>query len=194
MRQLLDILPVVIFVSVFFSSDDIYLATALLMIALAVQLVLEKIIFKAVKSQTKVVFVIALIFGGMTIVFQNDLFIKWKPTIVNWCFAAILIISNLVFKKNLIKKMVGKQLLLDDFIWRNINYGWALGFFVAGIINLAVAYSFSTDIWVTFKLIGGPLITVSYAIITIAYLIKGGHLKQVENNVSEERVDKNQTY
>ena len=70
-------------------------------------------------------------------------------------------------------------------MWRNLNLGWALGFFIAGVLNLVVAFSFSLDLWVTYKLVGGLMITTAYIIVTITYLIKGGYLKEEMKEATE---------
>lgn len=95
------------------------------------------------------------IFGGLTLFFQNEAFIKWKPTILYWVFAGSMMFSELVLKKNAIKAMLGEQLTLPENIWKRVNLAW-VGFFVLmGFLNLAVAFNFSTDTWVNFKLFGG---------------------------------------
>jgi intracellular septation protein len=91
--------------------------------------------------------------------------------------------SHFIGTQNLIEKILGSQLDLPGHVWRNLNIGWALGFFVAGVLNLIVAFSFSLEIWVTYKLVGGLLITSTYIIATIFYLLKGGYLKE---DVSKE--------
>lgn len=95
------------------------------------------------------------VFGGLTLFFQDEGFIKWKPTILYWVFAGSMIFSAIMLKKNAIKAMLGEQLTLPESIWVRINYAW-VGFFVfMGALNLYVAYHFDTDTWVNFKLFGG---------------------------------------
>jgi len=98
---------------------------------------------------------LVVVFGGMTLIFQNESFIKWKPTILYWVFAGSMIFSAVVLKKNAIKAMLGEQLSLPEAIWGKVNWAW-IGFFTTmGILNLIIAFSFSTDVWVNFKLFGG---------------------------------------
>ena len=182
MRQLIDFIPILAFVSVFFLFDDIYLATLALMIGASCQIIIEKIFFKNVRGVTKAIFAVIIISGGLTIALQNDVFIKWKPTIVNWLFGFVLVISSVALKENLLKRLAGKVLRLEDEIWTRLNYGWSLGFLLAGILNLVVAYTFSTEIWVTYKFVGGPIISLIYVAITIGYLAKGGYLTQLDKN------------
>lgn len=186
MRQFIEFIPIAVFVAVYFTTRDIYLATAVLMGGVCVQVGLEYGMDKYVRKQTQVVFYVAMIFGGMTLAFQDDLFIKWKPTIVNWVFCATLLLSQFVSKDNLLKKLLGEHLVLPDHVWRNLAFGWSFGFFLAGALNLAVAYWFSTDFWVTYKLVGGIAITLTYMIITMVYLVKGGYIEEEEPDDSVE--------
>ena len=80
------------------------------------------------------------------------------------------------------ERLAGKALRLEDGIWTRLNYGWSLGFLIAGILNLVVAYTFSTEIWVTYKFVGGPIISLIYVAITIGYLARGGYLTQLDKN------------
>jgi len=97
---------------------------------------------------------IITVFGGATLLLHDETFIKWKPTVLYWLFASVLLISQIAFRKNLIKAMMGKQMVLPENIWHKLNQGWAAFFTVVGFINLYVAFNFSTDTWVNFKLFG----------------------------------------
>lgn len=175
MNQLLDLAPVLIFVVVFFTTD-IYYATGALMAAVAVQVGAYLLLKKPVSRELQLTFWASLIFGGLTLAFRNETFIQWKPTIVNWLLAGSLIGSYYVGKKNLIEQLLSKQLTLVDEVWTRLNFGWALGFFIAGALNLIVAYNFSMEIWVTYKLVGGFALTFIYIIITMLYLARKGFL------------------
>ena len=98
---------------------------------------------------------IILVFGGATLALQDETFIKWKPTVLYWLFAAVLAGGELLAGRNLLRALLGAQLELPDAAWRRLNLSW-IGFFAfMGAANLAVAYNFSTDAWVNFKLFGG---------------------------------------
>ena len=182
MQQLIDFIPILAFVSVFFLFDDIYLATLALMVGASCQILIERIFLKNVRGVTKAIFAVIIISGGLTVALQNDVFIKWKPTIVNWLFGFALVFSYVVLRENLLKRLAGKSLHLEDEVWVRLNYGWSLGFLIAGLLNLFVAYTFSTEIWVSYKFVGGPLISLIYFAITIIYLAKGGYLAQLNKN------------
>ena len=98
---------------------------------------------------------LVVVFGGMTLAFQNEAFIKWKPTILYWVFAISLGFSALVMKKNPMKAMLGEQLTLPEPVWGKVTLSWIAFFAVMGVLNLLVAFNFSTDTWVNFKLFGG---------------------------------------
>ncbi len=175
MNQLLDLAPVLIFVVVFFTTD-IYYATGALMAAVTVQVVVYVLMKKPVSRELQLTFWASLIFGGLTLAFRNETFIQWKPTIVNWLLAGSLIGSHFIGGKNLIEQLLSKQLTLIDEVWTRLNFGWALGFFFAGALNLIVAYNFSMEFWVTYKLVGGFALTFIYIVITMLYLARKGFL------------------
>jgi intracellular septation protein len=97
---------------------------------------------------------IITVFGGATLLLHDETFIKWKPTVLYWLFATTLFISDLLFGKNLIKSMMQKQITMPEIVWRKLNLGWATFFTIVGFVNLYVAFNFSTDTWVNFKLFG----------------------------------------
>lgn len=95
-----------------------------------------------------------VVLGGMTIAFRDDTFIKWKPSVLYWVFAVVLLVSATLFGKNLIRAMLEAQVDAPDHVWTKLNLAWALFFASMGFANLFVAMSFPTDIWVNFKLFG----------------------------------------
>ena len=178
MKQFIEFIPVALFVVVYFTTRDIYISTGVLMVGVTFQVAFEYFRFGKVDKKTSIIFWVAILFGGATLVFRNQEFIQWKPTIVNWLFAVGLAASQVIGKENLIKKMLAEKVKLPDHVWRNLAYGWSCGFFIAGALNLVVAYNFDLDFWVTYKLVGGFAITLIYMIITVAYLAKGGYIEE----------------
>jgi intracellular septation protein len=177
MNQLIDLLPVAIFAAVFFASD-VYYATGALMIAVTLQVLIYLALRKPVTRELKVTFWASIIFGSLTLLFRNELFIQWKPTIVNWLLAGSLVGSHFIGKRNLIQQLFGAQLTLVDEVWVRLNFGWAFGFFFAGVLNLIVAYNFSMEFWVSYKLIGGFALTLLYVVLTMVYLARKGFLDE----------------
>ena len=177
MNQLLDFVPVALFVIVFFLSDIFY-ATGALMIGVTVQAAVYLALKKPLSRELKITFWASMIFGGLTLIFRNETFILWKPTIVNWLLAGVLIGSHFFASRNALQHMLGGQMQLHDEVWTRLNFGWAGGFFFAGALNLVVAYNFSLEFWVSYKLIGGFALTFLYIIATIGYLAAKGYLKE----------------
>ena len=102
--------------------------------------------------------------GGATIYFHSESFIKWKPTVLYWVMGGALLVGQLVFGKNGIQKLMGAQMSLPDAVWRKVNYSWMVFFAVMGVLNLWVAFNFSTDTWVSFKLFGGMGLMIAFIV------------------------------
>lgn len=122
--------------------------------------------------------VIIVLFGGATIYFHDEHFIKLKPTVLYWCFALVLLASPLILKKNLMKAMMGKQLSLPENIWSRLNLAWGLFFTLMGALNLYIAFSFPLDFWVNFKLFGFLGLMIVFVVLQSIYLSR--HMKEAE--------------
>ena len=154
MKFLFDLFPVILFF-IAFKVAGIFVATAVAIVATFAQIGWVWYRHRKVDTMLWVSLVIVTVFGGATLLLQDETFIKWKPTVLYWLFAGILGGGALFMKKNLMKSLLSEQMQLPDVAWNRMNISW-IGFFVfMGIANLAVAYNFSTDDWVTFKLFGG---------------------------------------
>jgi intracellular septation protein len=154
MKFLFDMFPVILFFVVF-KLFGIYEATAVAIVATFVQIGWVYFKHRKVEPMLWVSLAVIVVFGGATIYLQNETFIKWKPTVLYWLFAGALGIAALIFKKNLIRAMMGKQIELPEPVWSRLLMSWIAFFFVMGVLNLYVAYNYSTDTWVNFKLFGG---------------------------------------
>jgi len=154
MKLLFDLFPVILFF-IAFKIAGIYAATGVAIAATFAQIGWVWFRHRKVDTMLWVSLGIVTVFGGMTLIFHDETFIKWKPTVLYWAFATALSVGELFVKKNLIRSLLSEQMVLPDAVWRQLNWSW-VGFFVfMGIANLAVAYNFSTDDWVNFKLFGG---------------------------------------
>ncbi len=110
-------------------------------------------------------FAILIVFGGASIYFHSDTFIKWKVTVLYWLFAAALIAGVTVFRKNLIRALMEPGgLELPDVVWTRMNQSWTAFFLAAGALNLFVAFTFSRTTWVTFKSFGLTILTFAFAL------------------------------
>ena len=133
---------------------------------------------KPVDNMLWVSLVIIVLFGGATIYFHDEQFIKLKPTVLYWCFALVLLASPLLLKKNLIKAMMGKQLSLPENVWSRLNLAWGLFFSLMGALNLYIAFSFPLDFWVNFKLFGFLGLMIVFVVLQSIYLSR--HMKEAE--------------
>lgn len=191
MNSLIEFAPFVLFFGVWFIASDIYAATLALMFGLTLQLLFTWWSQGRVSGKTRFIFCMGMLFGGATLLFQDETFIQWKPTIVNWCFALLFLGSHLFTDKTLVERAAGHQLRLPKQVFGNISWILAAGFFLSGVLNLAVAYNFSLEFWVAYKLWGGFLLTFGYMLIILAYLGLGGYLKDeyLVKEAKETRAD-----
>lgn len=150
----------------------IFLATLVSIIATIFQILWTKFRHGKVDAMLWVSFVVIAVFGGATLIFHNDTFIRWKPSVLYWLFASTLLISNLLFKKNLIRTMLSKKIALPVRIWNTLNLIWGLFFLILGFINLYVAYNFSLDTWVNFKLFGFTGLMLIFILAQSAWIAK----------------------
>jgi intracellular septation protein len=153
MKFFFDLFPVILFF-IAFKFFGIFAATAVAMIATIAQIIYVKLRHGVVDKMLMMSGVIITVFGGATLLLKDPQFIQWKPTILYWLFTAGLLCSQLFFNKNPIRSLMEKQISLPDPIWARLNIAWALLFLALGFLNLYVAYNFSQDVWVDFKLFG----------------------------------------
>ncbi len=164
MKFLFDLFPVILFF-IAFKFGDIFAATAVAIVATFAQIGWVWFRHRKVDTMLWVSLVIVTVFGGATLLLHDETFIKWKPTVLYWMFAAVLTGGRLLMKKNLMKSLLAEQLELPDVAWERLNVSWILFFMVMGFANLAVAFNFSTDIWVNFKLFGGMGLTLAFVLV-----------------------------
>jgi len=210
MKLLFDFLPIILFFAAFkvagsdkeaaaaFASehfgflvsggqvrpDDapVLLATLVVIVATLVQVLVLKLRGKKVDTMLWVSLMLVVVLGGLGIWFHSETFIKWKPTLLYWVMSAAFLLGPLLMGKNLLRMLLGAQLELPDAVWQRLNLAW-VGFFAAmGALNLWVAYTFSTDMWVNFKLFGSLglmlVFTVAQGLYLSRYLSDGPSTKE----------------
>ena len=179
MKLLFDLFPVILFFVAFKYSEKspelaatwvgsllgstavdikqapILLATVVVIAATIAQIIWVRVRHGKVDKMLWLSLVLVTVFGSLTLIFQDESFIKWKPTILYWAFASSMGFAALVLKKNAIKGMLGEQLKLPEPVWRKVNVAWIAFFVVMGLLNLFIAFNYPTDVWVNFKLFGG---------------------------------------
>jgi intracellular septation protein len=148
------------------------LATVVVIAATLAQVLWLKARRKAVGGMLWASLAIVSVLGGATIWFHSETFIKWKPSVLYWTFGAALWLSRLVWKRNLLKLMMGSQIELPDSAWQRLNFAWIAFFGLMGLLNLWVAYSFATDVWVNFKLFGGIGLMMLFVVAQSLYMAR----------------------
>ena len=161
---------------VFFVANakyGIFAATGAFMVAIVAALGASYLIERKLPTLPLVTAVFVLVFGGLTLVFQEELFIKLKPTIVNTLFAAILA-GGMLFDRPLLKPLMGAMLPLDEQGWRILTWRWAGFFLLLAGLNELVWRTQSTDTWVSFKVFGVMPLTIVFMIAQVPLLRRHG--------------------
>ena len=212
MKLLLDFLPIVIFfivykfapetidaISPFLNADQIQqlsdmpamvLATAALIPATMLQILYTKISTGKVETMHLVTLALVVTMGGATVILQDKTFIQWKPTVVNWLFAAAIFGSRYIGNKTILERMMGQNLTLPANAWNNLNYAWVAFFAFSGTANLYVAYNFSEDVWVNFKLFGLLGLTILFIIAQSFYLYRFMTPEDATQEISDKGEEK----
>ena len=170
MKFLFDFFPVILFF-VAFKVSDIFVATAVAIAATIVQIGWVLVRRRKVSNMQWMSLVIIVVFGGATLILRDETFIKWKPSVLYW-LAGITFLGGLAFKTNLVKAVMGEGLTLPDPVWTKLCVAWGLFFLFKGTLNLWVAYNFSTETWVNFKLFGGFGLMIAFVIAQALWLSK----------------------
>ena len=179
MKFLFDLFPVILFF-IAFKLQGIYVATAVAIAASFAQIGWLWLRGRKIDAMLWVSLAIIVVFGSATLLLHDETFIKWKPTVLYWLFAAVLSVSALVFHKNLMRAMLGEKIQLPDPAWSKLNFSW-VGFFAGmGVLNLYVAFNFPTDTWVNFKLFGGMGLMLAFVIAQSLFLAKYVEQKEPE--------------
>jgi intracellular septation protein len=178
-KFLFDLFPLILFFAAY-RFADIYTATGVAIAASVLQLIWLKATKKPIEITHWVNLSVIVVFGGATLYLHSDIFIKWKPTVLYWLFGSGLLVGRWVFRRNMIKRMLGAQIALPENIWDRLNLTWAGFFVIAGALNLYVAFSghFSESQWVSFKVFGLMGLTLVFVIAQSIWL--GRHIQSPE--------------
>jgi intracellular septation protein len=171
MKFLFDLFPVVLFF-VAFKLFDIYIATATAIVATFAQIGWLKLRGRKVDKMMWVTLAIIVLFGGATLALHDEMFIKWKPTVLYWAFGVALASSELLFRKNLIRAAMAEQVSMPDRVWARLNWSWAAFFVFMGAANLYVAFNFPTETWVNFKVFGGVGLMLVFVVLQAVFLAR----------------------
>ncbi len=163
MKLLFDFLPIILFFVVY-KSADIYWATGVAIVVSALQVAIMYAVKRRVEKMQLATLAIIAVLGGATLILHNERFIMWKPTLVNWLFALVFLGSQFIGEKPLIQRMMEKAVQPPPALWIGLNLAWVLFFILTGALNLYVAYTFSENAWVNFKLFGLLGLTIAFII------------------------------
>jgi len=190
MNPILEFFPIVLFF-IAYKFYDIYVATGVVIVATILQVAISWYKTRKVSTMQLITLGLILVMGGATIILQNEQFIKWKLSIIEWLFGVVFLGSQFVGKKTVIERMLSANLTLPDAVWRRLNTLWAI-FFLSigfntlwaifflsiGFINVYVMYHYSTDEWVMFKTFVVPGLMVVFLLGQVALIYK--HLPETE--------------
>ena len=153
-------------------QSPILVATVVVILATAAQIAWVRLRHGKVDCMLWTSLALVVFLGGMTLVFRDETFIKWKPTVLYWIFALVLLVSATLLRKNLIRKMLEEQVVLPEPLWGRLNLAWAGFFAMMGVANLFIAFNYPTDIWVNFKLFGGMGLMLAFIVAQGLWLAK----------------------
>jgi intracellular septation protein len=200
MKLLLDFLPIILFFVAFKAADankeaaaalatghfgflvsggvvgpseaPVLLATVVVIVATLAQVAYLAARGRKIDLMLWVSLSLVVVMGGLTIWLHSETFIKWKPTLLYWVMGGAFALAPLLFGKNLLKLLLGEQLQLPAPVWQRLNLAWVVFFAAMGALNLWVAYTFSTDAWVNFKLFGSLGLMLVFTIAQGLYLAR----------------------
>jgi len=170
LKLVLDIGPLILF----FAANarfGIYAATGAFMVAVLLALAVSYALTRHIALMPVVTAVIVLIFGGLTLVLHNDLFIKLKPTIIYVLFGGTLLVG-LLLDKPFLSILFDQMFHLTDEGWRKLTWRWVIFFFALAMLNEIVWRNFSTDTWVSFKLFGVVPLTFLFGALQYPLIMK----------------------
>ena len=215
MKILLDFLPLILFFGMFkyaeghvdwaarFATDHfgfivsggvvgteeapVLLATLVVIVATAVQIGVLLVRRRKIDLMLWLTFALVVVLGGATVWFHSATFIKWKPSVLYWAMGLAFWISQTVFKRNLLQTLIGEQLELPHKVWQRLNFAWVAFFALMGVLNLYVAYEYSTSTWASFKVFGATGLMLVFMVAQGYYLSR--HIKpEAEGAPSSERL------
>jgi len=188
MKQLLELLPLVLFFSAYqmdgdtltvgswsYTFDGIFSATAVLMISTALTWLASSLLEKRNDKRLMWMTLAVLLFGAATLILRDQRFIQWKPTVFNWVLAAVFLGSQFIGRSTVLERVLGSQLTLPRLIWTRLNVLWIGNFALVGALNLFVAYRFEEAVWVSYKLYSSIGFTLALMLLTVA--IVAPHVK-----------------
>jgi len=171
MKKILEFIPILLFF-ITYKLYDIYTATAVVIVATVIQVAITWFKYKKVETMQWITLGLILVMGGATLYLQDEQFIKWKLTIIEWLFGAAFLGSQFFAKKTFVERMMGESIELPANIWKKLNLMWATFFISVGFINIYVMQNYNTDDWVTFKTFGVPALMLVFIFVQMIFIYK----------------------
>ena len=171
MKFLFDLLPVILFF-VGFKLYGIFAATAIAIATTIAMIIYSKIRHGKIDKMLLINGAVISVLGGITLLLHDKTFIMWKPTVLYWLLAAVLLVSNLFFNKNYIQQIMGKMIAAPANIWNKLNFAWVIFLIGLGFLNLYIAFNYNEDTWVNFKLFGVTSLMFVFVIVQTLLLRK----------------------
>lgn len=171
MNSLLEFFPLLVFVGAYYLAD-IFTATALAIAASVVQVAVFWFRDRQVKKSHLVTLVVIVIFGGLTLVLQDESFIKWKFTVVSCLFGTVIFGSQFIGEKTIVERMMGSAMELPKFVWQRANTAMGSLMMLEGIVNIYVLYNYDTDTWFNIKFYGMTAVTLVFMLALGFYLAR----------------------
>jgi len=176
-KQLVEFFPILLFF-IAFKLYDIYVATAVVIVATILQVAYAWFKFRKVETMQWITLALVLIMGGLTLILHDEQFVKWKLSIIEWLFGGAFLGSQFIGRAPFIERMMSSQLTLPEVIWKRLNLCWA-GFFIGvGCLNVYVMFNYNTNDWVTFKTFIVPGMMAVFIVVQMIFLYK--HLPDSE--------------
>jgi len=179
MQILVDFLPIIVFF-VTYKIAGMYVATGAIIVAMAIQILFQWLKNGTVNKMLLISGILVAFFGGITLILRNPIFIQWKPTVVNWLFAAAFLGSRYIGTQTLTERVMGQAIELERVMWRQLNLLWVANFSFLGAANLYVVYNFDEATWVNFKLFGMLGLTLLMVLIQVLWIASRTTSKQQE--------------
>jgi len=171
MKFLYDFFPILLFF-IAYKLYGIYAATVVAIAASFVQVGWFWLQHRRFENMHLITLALLVVFGGLTLFLQDETFIKWKPTVINWLFGLVFLGSQFIGKKTIVERMMGATVELPATLWPRLNLAWAAFFIFLGFANMYVMYTFDTDTWVNFKLFGMTGLTLAFVLGQGLYLVR----------------------
>lgn len=157
------------------AEAPVLLATVVMSVATVIQVTLLKVMGRPIHLMLWITLALVIVLGGATIWFHDPMIIKWKPSLAYWALGLSFWISRVAFRRDLLREMLGSEFQLPGVIWQRLNCAWVTFLGAMGLLNLYVAYSFSTSTWASFKVFGATGLMLLFSVGQVIYLSR--HIK-----------------